>query len=323
MTGADTSARRATTSLASVVCLLVLVALALRGHLPGATSQMRERQPDDPVAAGVVITLLLVAVAIVITAVITRLRHRVAGPAPMASRATWLRADRGRTPWRMALLAFGVIVGWLLLVVYLSGLLPVVTVDPPGPGHGTGEQTAPATPGPPGDVPQAPSPSASSPADMLGYFYVATILFLVVLVIGSIVAGRRRGRPTDIVNTDTDPERLTEPQAPSESLARAAEVGLAEVGDMRMEPRRAIIACYAAMERELANVPGAIPQDFDTASEVLARAVERNALRPDSATELVDLFDEARFSPHVMTEVHREAAVGVLQRVLGELGSLR
>jgi hypothetical protein len=110
--------------------------------------------------------------------------------------------------------------------------------------------------------------------------------------------------------------------APAESLARAAEVGLAEVGDMNVNPRTAIIACYAAMERELANVPGAIPQDFDTASEVLERAVERNALRPDSATELVDLFDEARFSPHVMTEAHRQAAVGVLRRVLHELGSL-
>lgn len=81
----------------------------------------------------------------------------------------------------------------------------------------------------------------------------------------------------------------------------------------------AIIACYVAMERELARVPGAAPQDFDTASEVLARAVDHQALAPDSATQLVDLFDEARFSPHVMNEGHREVAVQVLQRVLSEL----
>jgi hypothetical protein len=102
-------------------------------------------------------------------------------------------------------------------------------------------------------------------------------------------------------------------------LARAAEVGLAEVGDTSRDPRHAIIACYAAMERELARVPGAMPRDFDTASEVLDRAVAQNALQPDSATELVDLFDEARFSPHVMTEAHRDAAAAVLQRVLDEL----
>ena len=91
------------------------------------------------------------------------------------------------------------------------------------------------------------------------------------------------------------------PRSAGESLARAAEVGLAEIGDLTREPREAIIACYAAMERELTRVPGAVPQDCDTPSEVLARAVDNRALRADSATELVELFEEARFSPHVMT----------------------
>ena len=77
-----------------------------------------------------------------------------------------------------------------------------------------------------------------------------------------------------------------------------------------------------SMERELANVPDAMPQDFDTASEVLARAVAHHALGPDSATQLVELFDEARFSPHVMGEEHRDLAVEVLQQVLDELRSL-
>jgi hypothetical protein len=318
MTEADTSARRATTSLALVVSLLFLVALALRGHLPGATSPVRERSPDDPVATGIVIVLLIAAVTVVITAVVTRLRHRAAGPAPVASRAVWGRADRGRTPWRMLLIAFGLIVAWLFLVVYLSGLLPGIPVDERPPGAPAQTPAAPTTPTP-GDVPPA-QPSSSSPSHLLGYFYVATVVFLVVLVIGSIVSGRRRKDSPGPTPAGED-GAVIEPKAPSESLARAAEVGLAEVGDMSMDPRRAIIACYAAMERELARVPGATPQDFDTASEVLERAVEGHALQPDSATELVDLFDEARFSPHVMTEAHREAAVGVLRRVLGELGS--
>ena len=100
---------------------------------------------------------------------------------------------------------------------------------------------------------------------------------------------------------------------------RAAEVGLAAMTDLSREPRAAIIACYAAMERELANVPGAVPQDFDTPTEVLARAVEHGALRADNAVELVNLFEEARFSPHVMNEGHRETAVRVLELVLGEI----
>ena len=75
------------------------------------------------------------------------------------------------------------------------------------------------------------------------------------------------------------------------------------------------------MERELANVPGAAPQDFDTPTEVLVRAVEHRALHADNAAQLVNLFEEARFSPHVMNEGHREEAVNVLRLVLAELRS--
>jgi hypothetical protein len=93
------------------------------------------------------------------------------------------------------------------------------------------------------------------------------------------------------------------------------------MADLSRQPREAIIACYAAMERELAHVPGAVPQDYDTATEVLARAVEHHALHADNAVQLVNLFAEARFSPHVMNERHRELAVRTLQVVLDELSS--
>jgi len=94
-------------------------------------------------------------------------------------------------------------------------------------------------------------------------------------------------------------------------------------------PRSAISArtagsdhrCYAAMENALASAPGAAPQDSDTPSEVLARAVEHHALQSGSATELVTLFAEARFSTHVMNEGHREAAERALRLVLDELRS--
>ncbi len=76
------------------------------------------------------------------------------------------------------------------------------------------------------------------------------------------------------------------------------------------------------MEGELSRVPGAVPQDFDTPTEVLARAVENHVLHVDNAAELVNLFEEARFSPHVMSEAHRESALGVLQLVLADLRSL-
>jgi Domain of unknown function (DUF4129) len=168
-----------------------------------------------------------------------------------------------------------------------------------------------------------PPPRTQEPAgesNLFGYFYWATMAFLFLLVTATIMASRKRRRAVPLAPPPEGHDGDASDVA-SESLVRAAEVGLAEVGDLSREPRKAIIACYAAMEGELSRVPGAMPQDFDTASEVLDRAVAHHALGPDSATQLVDLFDEARFSPHVMTEAHRDAAVQVLQRVLAELRS--
>jgi hypothetical protein len=135
---------------------------------------------------------------------------------------------------------------------------------------------------------------------------------------GFIVSRRRRPTATTAFKTD-DLTELPPPEVAAESLVRAAEVGLAEMADLSREPREAIIACYAAMERELANVPGAVPQEFDTPTEVLARAVQQRALRAENAVQLVNLFEEARFSPHVMDEGHRETAVRVLELVLDEM----
>ena len=113
------------------------------------------------------------------------------------------------------------------------------------------------------------------------------------------------------------------PDAPAgaQSLARAAEEGLAAVVAPGLPPREAIIASYAAMEDALRAAPGAEPRDSDTPSEVLARAVQLGALRFESAAPLVRLFSEARFSLHPMGEHHRDEAADLLRRVLEDVGS--
>ena len=157
---------------------------------------------------------------------------------------------------------------------------------------------------------------------MFTYLAMTTVAFIVLVAAASAVASRmqrRLARTYPVADATSGPAN---PVSGPESLARAAELGLAEIGDLSREPRAAIIACYAAMERGLANAPGAVPQDSDTPSEVLARAVEHHALRADNAAQLVELFTEARFSPHVMNEGHRETAVRVLRLVLEELRSV-
>ncbi|MBJ7339365.1 MAG: DUF4129 domain-containing protein [Mycolicibacterium sp.] len=300
-----------------LVALVFVAAAALRGYLPGAEPVRRAPAADDPVATVVVVGLLVAAIAVVSVAVITRLRNPTAAPARAAERPDWLRGDRGRPTWRIALIGFGLVLGWLVLSMLLGRLGDGPQADTGGP-TANPDAAEPAT--------NATAPAATLPAEpgtastMLGYFYGATIVFLVVIVVGTLIAARGRRRPP-AWNPAADAPRDADSDTGSESLARAAEVGLAEVGDLSREPRKAIIACYAAMERQLSLLPDAAPRDFDTASEVLARAVEHHALAPDSATQLVDLFEEARFSPHVMNEGHRDAAVAVLTHVLDELRS--
>ena len=303
-----------------VVALLVVATAALRGYVPGAEIPQRAATADDPVALAIVVGLLVGAVAVVVVAVIARLRHRApAQPRPQA-RSDWLRSARGGRPtWRVALIAFALIVAWLLLTLLLGRLGGGPPSESSGPGPAAPTATSPAS------SPDAPAPSVPqaepSHANLLGYFYGATVVFLGVIVVGTVVGSRRRRRSAAPLHGTPADAAAPRVETGSESLARAAEVGLAEVEDLSREPRKAIIACYAAMERQLALLPDAAPRDFDTASEVLARAVEHQALAPDSATQLVDLFEEARFSPHVMNEGHRDEAVAVLTQVLDQLRS--
>jgi hypothetical protein len=272
------------------------------------------------VALIVDIALLCISVAIIGVAVVARLRNGQArrptpGTLPLSG------ATMGRPTWRFSLVALAVIIAWLLLVMMLmrldlggpSGQLPSGTPTAADPGAA-----------PPTTNPAALQPDSSDvrPHDVIGYLVPPMVILMALIVVTSVVASRRQRRlPSQQAPTGHPPERPGVPGA-AESLARAAEVGLAEIGDLSREPREAIIACYAAMERELTRVPGAAPLDCDTPSEVLARAVGHHALDADSATRLVELFEEARFSPHVMSERHRDDAVDALRVVLTDLRSM-
>jgi Domain of unknown function (DUF4129) len=301
----------------ALVVLLILAAAALRGYLPGAGPAHREQSNDNPAAFFAVVALLSVSVAIVAIAIIMRLRDRRAKPAAAAPTTERFGGTGGLPAWRWLLIGLALVVAWLLLVSVLLHLGAHYRVGQPAsaPESGTAAHSDGA----------APQPAQRRPPetgrDMLGYLSATTVALVVLVTTGTLVASQARRRVTQ---PDTSSVKSYGPPTKTgvpETLARAAELGLAEIGDLNREPREAIIACYAAMEREFANVPGAVPQDCDTATEVLARAIEHHAVRAGSATELVELFAEARFSPHVMNEGHREVAVRVLERVLAEVRS--
>ena len=105
-----------------------------------------------------------------------------------------------------------------------------------------------------------------------------------------------------------DPEPLAEAVAAGERALRT-----------EADPRTAIIGCYAAMERSLADA-GSPAEAADTPAEVLARATAGGLIRSQSASTLTGLFRMARYSSHPMTEADRATALNALAEVRADLG---
>jgi hypothetical protein len=84
------------------------------------------------------------------------------------------------------------------------------------------------------------------------------------------------------------------------------------------EPRGAIIACYAAMERGFAAA-GSAPAVADTPAEVLARATGAGIVRPGPAEALLTLFRRARYSTEPMTATDAHAAAEALTQLRADL----
>ena len=139
------------------------------------------------------------------------------------------------------------------------------------------------------------------------------VLFAVVALGAAALTVYRRRRAVP-----PPPEPVLEPDD-AEPLVAALAAG-ARVLHEDPEPRAAIIGCYAAMERSLADA-GSPPRMADTPAEVLSRATTSGLVRSAPATTLTGLFRRARYSSHPMTEADRTAAIDALAPVRADLGS--
>ncbi|MGE2736233.1 DUF4129 domain-containing protein [Mycolicibacterium vaccae] len=303
---------KASTRTVVVLAALLLSALALRGYLPaeqaGAPAAREpERSESSPTA---VLALFAVALAIMAFSALARPRRRRSATTGESPRRDG--GPDGRPPWRVLLYVAAGLLAWLALIL----LLQRWDVAVPEGDAASGDAPPSAGGADSGVDPAAQSPPETGGADHLfGYVLAATIAMVAL----SLVAGVRARRPRLTAPPPFDAAGPPPARSRGPDLARATELGLAEIGDRSRDPREAIIACYAAMESELEKSPNTSPQASDTPSEVLARAVQRRVLRAGSADELVDLFEEARFSRHVMTEQHRDDALHALRAVQQEL----
>jgi hypothetical protein len=136
------------------------------------------------------------------------------------------------------------------------------------------------------------------------------ILFAVVALAAGVLTAYRRRRAAPHAF-----EPVPEPEPLAEALAAGAQV-LSEEPD----PRAAIIGCYAAMERSLAEA-GFLVQAADTPAEVLTRATTAGLVTSASAGTLTGLFRMARYSSHPVTEAGRAAAMTALAQVRADLAA--
>ena len=151
-----------------------------------------------------------------------------------------------------------------------------------------------------------PATAPGSPWPLIAGMLIALAL-LVALTAWSRHARRRPARPP---GDQGQGSRLTL----GESLA-AGRAALARPRD----PRAAIIACYAAMERGFAAA-GSAPAAADTPAEVLARATGAGLVRSGSAVRMAGLFRRARYSSEPMTSADSAAAAAALDQMQADLG---
>ncbi len=140
--------------------------------------------------------------------------------------------------------------------------------------------------------------------------YALLIVAIVAAVVVSIWWSTRLRRPAaPLVIEDVSTEELRE----AVDEGRAALAGIDDA-------RAAIIACYVAMERRLAD-RGTARGAADTPDELLARAVAAGVVRGGAAGRLTALFYEARFSTHPLGAGQRDAASAALDELAAELAA--
>ena len=131
----------------------------------------------------------------------------------------------------------------------------------------------------------------------------ASLLTLVVLGTTIVIAlRRRRSKREPVVENDT-------------AILLAFDESL---DDLRSEHdvRRAIVACYARMERALAG-SGRGRRAHETPLEFLRRVLERVAREPGQV--LTELFERARFSVEPMGEMDKRSAIAALEQLRGRV----
>ena len=141
---------------------------------------------------------------------------------------------------------------------------------------------------------------------------VAAYALLLVVSMAIDLVGQRRRREPALPDVSVEPlpavpERLRGPSA-QERRERLTH------GDVR----NAVVACWLDLEESAASA-GLARQDSQTPADYVGDVLARWEVDPAALTELAELYREARFSTHPMTDAHRDRALAALDRIHADL----
>lgn len=133
---------------------------------------------------------------------------------------------------------------------------------------------------------------------------------------------RRRGRLTGRASERSGAPPMADPdeEEPDDVLAGALDDGLEALATG--SPRNAIVATWLRLEEAVSSER--FPRrPSETPTELVARALTAYHLDPAATARLADLYEEARFSRHPVTEAHRREAHDCLVTLLRPLQGVR
>jgi len=262
-----------------VLALVGVVAIAATGSTGGGSGEIR-----SPAAVLLDTVLSLIAVVLLAAAalLIYGFTRKAAAPEYGSSK-----------PSRGVLAGIFTLIALLVSLVYLRPILPpsegiegpVLLEDPPA---------------------VSPLPPGGSYEPSFAWLPVTIVLALTAAGVAAFILAERRRRG---------------PASAGEGLAEQLAAALDDtLDDLRAEsdPRRAVIAAYARLERVLA-ARGVARHPAETPEEYLARILGELEVDQKSVRRLTVLFSRAKFSPHAVDFEMKEEAIGALERVRDEL----
>jgi Domain of unknown function (DUF4129) len=259
----------------------LLLALVIAGLRAGPALSLTRTLSGPERSRGAVIAVALEVVLAALLAALLVRRRRSPDPGEYAARL------------RAALIPV-IIVGMIAVAVGLLTRWATDLKPPTRPGHRLG-RTLPRL------VPSRVTPRSSHPASLdLRILEYALIALLLASAVAAVVILLRR------LSAQPPPAEFAPDEDDGKALQHAVEAGRAALGGLS-DARMAIIACYLAMERSLAEA-GTARADAETPDELLTRASGAGLLHGDAPARLTALFYAARFSSRpVPPQAHGEA----------------